>query len=47
MIFRLTKRLKDYTCGVIGVIAILSGANWFCHARTHYDGPRFESMGFA
>ncbi|KAI6913542.1 hypothetical protein D0869_04267 [Hortaea werneckii] len=37
----------NYTCGVIGVIAILSGANWFCHARTRYDGPRFESMGFA
>ncbi|KAI7483868.1 amino acid transporter [Hortaea werneckii] len=37
----------NYTCGVLGVIALLSGANWFCHARTRYDGPRFESMGFA
>ncbi|KAI6861432.1 hypothetical protein KC323_g5844 [Hortaea werneckii] len=29
----------NYTCGVLGVTALLSGAKWFCHARTRYDGP--------
>lgn len=40
------EEMLDYTCAVLGVIAMLGGLNWLLHARKHYQGPRVQAMGF-
>ena len=30
----------DYNVVILGIAIILGAANWFLHARKHYQGPR-------
>lgn len=36
----------DYTCAVLGSMAIFALVNWFVYARTHYAGPKIDLTKF-
>lgn len=40
----MTDTFTDYACAVIGVMGLLSLANWFGYATRKYQGPRMEHI---
>lgn len=36
----------DYTCAVLGCMAIFALVNWFAYARTRYAGPKIDLTKF-
>lgn len=45
-IFSLADSCVDYTCAVLGCMAIFALVNWFVYARRHYAGPRIDLTKF-
>jgi len=38
--------MTDYTCAVLGGMAIFGTINWFVHAKKYYNGPKVDLTKF-